>query len=137
MQATIQATTHSAPATSLQVWSGRVTSTLAILFLAFDGAIKVLQLAPAVDASAALGYSASMTLAIGYLLLACLAAYSIPRTATLGALLLTGYLGGAIATHVRAESPAFSLIFPLILGAMLWGGLLLRDARLRAFISNR
>jgi hypothetical protein len=137
MQATMQATTHTAPSPSVQVWSGRIVSALAVLFLAFDGIIKVLQLAPAVDGSAALGYSAGTTLALGYLTLACLAAYLFPRTAPLGALLLTGYLGGAIATHVRAESPAFPIIFPAIIGAMLWGGLTLRDARLRAFVTNR
>ena len=71
---------------------------------------------------------------IGLIELACLAIYAIPRTAVLGAILLTGYLGGAIATQVRAESTLFSIIFPAIIGALIWGGLFLRDARLRALI---
>ena len=129
MQAAMHPTTH--------VWAGRVASALAVLFLTFDGAIKVLQLAPAVEASAQLGYSAPATLGLGLLTLACLGLYLLPRTAPLGATLLTGYLGGAVATHVRLGSPPFSLVFPLLLGALLWGGLALRDARLRAILSPR
>ena len=137
MQATMQATTYSAPVSSVQVWSGRVISALAVLFMVFDGAIKVLQLAAATEGSDALGYSASQILGLGYLTLACVAIYLVPRTASLGALLLTGYLGGAIATHVSAGSPTFSIIFPVIIAAMFWGGLVLRDARLRAYLFNR
>lgn len=74
---------------------------------------------------------------IGLIQLACLAVYVIPRSAILGAILLTGYLGGAVATHLRAGSPLFSLVFPLIIGALVWGGLLLRDARLRALLVGR
>ena len=83
---------------------------------------------------AQLGYPVGLTLGIGVLELACLAAYALRRTAPLGALLLTGYLGGAVATHVRAGSPLFSVVFPLIIGALLWGGLYLRDRRLRALL---
>jgi ABC-type uncharacterized transport system permease subunit len=137
MQATVQAATHATPVIVTRPWMGRAISGLAVLFLIFDGVIKVLQLAPAVDASAQLGYSASATFGLGVLALACLAIYALPRTAILGAVLLTGYLGGAIATHVRLGSPLFSLIFPLILGAMLWGGLYLRDTRLRALVAPR
>ena len=137
MQVTLPATTHSAPSTSLQLSSGRVLSALAILFLAFDGGIKVLQLAAATESSNALGLSASAVLAIGYLELACLAIYAFPRTATYGAVLLTGFLGGAICTQVISNSPTFNIIFPLIIAAFLWGGLLLRDARLRAYLTNR
>ena len=118
-------------------WTGRIISALGVLFLAFDGAIKVLQLAPAVEASAQLGYSAPVTLGLGILTLACLGVYLLPRTAPLGAVLLTGYLGGAVATHVRLGSPPLSLVFPVLLGALLWGGLALRDARLRAVLSPR
>jgi hypothetical protein len=88
-----------------------------------------------VDASAKLGYGAGLTLGIGILELACLAVYLFPRTAPLGALLLTGYLGGAVATHLRAGSPLFSVVFPLLLGALLWGGLALRERRVRALLS--
>ena len=97
----------------------------------------MLQLAPATESFAQLGYPVGLTLGIGVLELACLAAYALPRTAPLGALLLTGYLGGAVATHVRAGSPLFSVVFPLIIGALLWGGLYLRDHRLRALLPSR
>ena len=137
MQAALHTATHTAPVSTARTWTGRIISALAVLFLLFDGAIKVLQLAPAVEASAQLGYSAPVTLGLGVLTLACLAVYLLPRTAPLGAILLTGYLGGAIATHVRLGSPAFSVAFPLLLGALLWGGLSLRDARLRALITSR
>ena len=137
MQATMQATTHSGPFSSVQVWSGRVISALAVLFMVFDGAIKVLQLAAAVEGSETLGYSAGQILGLGYLTLACVAIYLVPRTASFGALLLTGYLGGAIATHVSAGSPTGSIIFPVIIAAMFWGGLALRDARLRDYLFNR
>ena len=135
------AVTH--PATQIttvpaaRAWTGRIISALRVLFLAFDGAIKVLQLAPAVEASAQLGYSAPVTLGLGILTLTCLAVYLLPRTAPLGAVLVTGYLGGAVATHVRLGSPLFAVVFPLLLGALLWGGLVLRDARLRAFLFPR
>ena len=130
--ATMRAMMRTAPVAAPALWAGRVLSALAALFLAFDGAIKVLQLAPAVEGSAQLGYAADVTLGLGCLQLVCLAVYLLPRTAPLGASLLTGYLGGAIATHVRFGSPLFSLVFPVIIGALLWIGLYLRDARVRA-----
>jgi hypothetical protein len=119
---------------SAALWAGRIASALAVLFLIFDGGIKVLQLAPAVEATTQLGYPASLVLIIGAIELACLIVYAIPRTAVLGAILLTGYLGGAIATQLRSGAPAFPVVFPLIIGALLWGGLYLRDQRLRALI---
>ena len=122
------------PAAKTTLWAGRILSALAILFLAFDSIIKVLNLPPAVEATTQLGYAASLVVTIGLIELACLAIYAIPRTAALGAILLTGYLGGAIATQVRAESALFSIVFPLIIGALIWGGLFLRDARLRALV---
>jgi hypothetical protein len=131
MQATIDPTAYPFPATRA-VRIGRTLSALAIAFLALDGGMKALRLAPAVDSSVQLGYAADLILGLGVLELACLALYALPRTAPLGALLLTGYLGGAVATHVRAGSPVFSAIFPAIIGALVWGGLYLRDARLRA-----
>lgn len=137
MQATMYAATYAAPVSSARVWAGRVMSGFAALFLLFDGAIKVLQVPAAVDGSVQFGYRAGLTPAIGALLLACLAVYAIPRTAPFGALLLTGYLGGAVATQVRAESPVFSLIFPVLLGAIVWGGLALRDRRVRALLSQQ
>jgi len=131
------AATQTASAVKTTLWAGRIISLLAVLFLAFDTIIKVLNMAPAVEATTQLGYSASLVIGIGVLELICLAVYVIPRTSVLGAILLTGYLGGAIATQVRAGSPLFSVVFPIIVGAMVWGGLYLRESRLRALVPLR
>ena len=119
------------------IWAGRTLSAIAILYLGFDTMIKLLNLPPAVEATTQLGYRASLVVPIGVIELVCLALYCIPRTAVLGALLLTGYLGGAIATHVRAESGMFPVVFPLIIGVLIWAGLFLRDERLRALMLPR
>lgn len=129
--------TQSDQSAKTAIWSGRIVSALAILFLAFDGGIKALNLAPAVDSTIQLGYPASLVIGIGILELACLAVYCIPRAAVLGAILLTGYLGGAIATQLRAGAPLFSVVFPIILGALIWGGLFAREPRLRALVPLR
>ena len=123
--------THTTPMVKSTLWTGRIISTLVALFLAFDSIIKLLQLAPAVDATTLLGYPASLVLVIGVVETICLAAYVIPRTSLLGAILLTGYLGGAVASQMRVGTPLFQIVFPLIMGALLWGGLLLRDNQLR------
>ncbi len=115
-----------------QVWTGRVLSAIAVLFLIFDGAIKVVNLQPVVDASVQLGLPIDLAPRIGGLLLVCLVIYLIPRTAVIGAVLLTGFLGGAIAIQARVDAPLFSLVLPLLLGALLWAGLYLRDPRVRA-----
>lgn len=114
-------------------WTGRILSGLAVLFLLWDGAIKLMVLAPVAEAFVRLGYSVSLAVAIGILELTCLALYVIPRTSLLGAVLLTGFLGGAVATHVRVEDPLLThTFFPIYVGALVWGGLLLRDERVRA-----
>jgi hypothetical protein len=119
------------------VWAGRVLSGLAVLFLAFDTAVKVLLLPPAVEATARLGYPASSLLVIGLLELACLVVYLVPRTAVAGAVLWTGFLGGAIATHLRLGDPLFShTLFPIYVAALLWGGLWLRDGRVSAMLAS-
>jgi hypothetical protein len=115
--------------------AGRVLTTLAALFLTFDTVIKVLRLAPAVEGTTALGYPVESVLWIGIIELVCLALYLLPRTSVLGALLLTGYLGGAIATHVRVGSPLAShTLFPIYVALVLWGGLYLREHRLRELV---
>lgn len=119
------------------LWAGRVMSAIPAMFLVFDGVIKVMKPAPVTDAFEQLGYSADQAVGIGVLLLAYTAVYAISRTAALGAVLLTGYLGGAIATQVRVNADPFSMVFPIALGAMLWGGLYLRDARLRELFPLR
>lgn len=133
----MQAATQTVLVSKPLLWAGRILSGLAVLFLIFDSVIKVLQLAPAVEATTQLGYPASLVFGLGILELACLAVYLIPRSAVLGTILLTGYLGGAVATNVRAGTPTFNVIFPLIIGALVWGGLFLRDDRLRTLVPLR
>lgn len=121
-----------------RLWAGRVLSWLAVLFLLFDSAGKLLQVQPVINGTIQLGYSRDIVFSLGVILLSCVVAYVIPRTSVLGALLLTGYLGGAVATHVRVENPLFShILFPTYVAALLWGGLILRDARLRSFLPIR
>ena len=116
------------------LWAGRVLSALPALFLLFDAVLKLVKPAPVVEATVALGYPESVIRGLGIVLLACTILYVIPRTAVLGAILLTGYLGGAVATHVRVGDGAFPVVFPVILGALLWGGRYLRDERLRSLV---
>jgi hypothetical protein len=104
------------------------------LFFALDGIGHLMKPAPVVDAFARLGYPLSASVGIGLLLLICSAIYVTPRTSVLGAILLTGYLGGAVSTHVRAGSPLFETMFPVILGLLVWAGLFVRDAELRKVI---
>jgi hypothetical protein len=118
--------------------AGIVGTIVAALFLAFDAILKVLSLAPAVAATTSLGYPAGSVVWIGVIELVCLALYLVPRTAVLGALLMTGYLGGAIATHVRISSPLFThTLFPVYVALLMWGGLYLREPRLRALAPLR
>ena len=117
-------------------WAGRIASGLVISFLIFDSVIKVLALAPAVQATAQLGYPPGVVSGLGILELACLIAYVVPRTSVLGAVLLTGWLGGAIATHFRIGSPLVShTLFPVYVAALIWGGLWLRSERVRQLLS--
>jgi len=131
---------RAAPASTASVWIGRILSGLLIAFLVFDGTIKLVPLQVVTDTMIELGYSGSVDQArlLGVLTLLCTILYAIPRTSILGAILLTGYLGGAMATHLRIGNPLFThLLFGLYLGMMVWGGLYLRDARLRALIPFR
>jgi hypothetical protein len=120
------------------VWMGRVLSGMAVLFLIFDSVIKVIRLPPAIEGTVKLGYPETAVVTIGMIELVCLAIYLVPQTSLLGAILLTGYLGGAIATHVRVGSPLFShTLFPIYVAALIWGGLLLRDEALRTLVPFR
>jgi hypothetical protein len=112
-------------------------STLPVLFMLIDGGMKLVKPRVVVLATVQLGYSEGVILPIGVVLLICTLLYVIPRTAVLGAILLTGYLGGAVATHVRVGAGAWPIVFPIILGVLIWGGLFLRDIRLRALIPLR
>jgi len=136
----MSADTHTAPVSKMSPWAGRIMSGLVILFLAFDAVFKFIKPTPApvVEAFAHVGWSTSLAPVLGIILLVSTALYVIPRTSVLGAILLTGYLGGAIATHLRIGDPLFShVLFPTYLGVLLWGGLYLRDNRLRALLPLR
>jgi hypothetical protein len=119
------------------VWAGRIISALPVLFLLMDGVMKLFKPTLVVEATVRLGYSESTIVPIGIVLLVCTILYIIPRTSVLGAILLTGYLGGAVATHVRFYEGVFVIVFPIIIGVLIWGGLYLRDGRLRALIPLR
>lgn len=133
-------TTQPASASRATVWAGRALSGLVTLFLLFDGGIKLVPIEPVTETMAQLGWpdSAEMARGLGVLTLVCTLLYATPRTAMLGAILLTGYLGGAIATHLRVGSPVVShLLFGVYLGLMVWGGLYLREPRLRRLVPFR
>ena len=120
-----------------QIWAGRIISSLAVLFFIFDGVTKMIKIPQVVEATVQLGYLESHTAWIGILMLVCTAIYVIPPTSVLGAILLTGYLGGAVATHVRAGSGVFPIVFTLIFGVLVWLGLYLREPRLNALVPLR
>jgi hypothetical protein len=121
----------------LRLWSGRTLSGLPALFLLFDGIMKLVKPAFVVETTVKLGFPESAIIPIGIVLLTCTIIYLIPRTAVLGAILLTGYLGGAVATHVNARQGWFEILFPVVFGILLWGGLVLRDGRLNTFVPLR
>ncbi|HEV2499699.1 MAG TPA: DoxX family protein [Terriglobia bacterium] len=125
------------PASKTALWSGRILSALVVLFTLFDGVAKVMKEPHAVQASAQLGYADRLIPVIGIILLICTVIYVIPRTSILGAVLLTGYLGGATASQMRIGSPLFETVFPIIFGVLVWLGLFLREERLRALIPLR
>lgn len=128
----MQSATLTASVPKKWLWAGRIITALTAIFLLFDSSLKLLRLAPAEEATTQLGYPAKLVLAIGIAELVCVVFYLIPRSSIFGAILLTGYLGGATATQVRLENPW--CFFPVVLGVLVWGGLFLRDERLRALL---
>jgi DoxX-like family len=128
----MQAVMETVPVSKSQLWASRILSGLAAAFLLLDGVMKLVKPAPVVEGTLQLGYPESVILPLGVVLTICTLLYLAPGTTTLGAILLTGYLGGAVATHVRVGGGVFPILFPVLLGAVLWGGLYLRDGRLRA-----
>src|SRR5438309_1292125 len=131
----MQLSSQTAPISRKSLWAGRIMTALPLLFLLIDGAAKLAKPAPVVEGTVKLGYSETVIIPLGIVLLSCTILYAIPRTSVLGAILLTGYLGGAVATHVRVGDPLFThILFPVYLGVLIWGGLYLRDGRLRALI---
>ncbi|NOJ46891.1 DoxX family protein [Bradyrhizobium archetypum] len=128
------------PASTHARWVGRILSGLVIVFLMFDGAIKLVPWPIVTETMDRMGYGSSDALmrGLGAISIVCTVLYAIPPTSILGAILLTGYLGGAIASHVRIGSPLFThTLFGLYLGLMLWGGLWLRDRNLQGLIPFR
>ena len=126
---------QTAPVSKKRLWAGRIMSALPALFLLVDGIAKLAKPAPVVEGTVKLGYPETVIVPLGIILLTCTILYVIPRTSVLGAILLTGYLGGAVATHVRVGDPLFThVLFPVYLGVLIWGGLYLRDDRLPALI---
>jgi DoxX-like family len=117
-----------------RLWAGRIISLVTALFLLVDAIMKLVKPAPVVEATVRLGYAESVIIGLGIVLLISTVLYLIPTTSVLGAILLTGYLGGAVATHVRVQEGWFSIIFPVVFGALLWLGIYLRNDRLRAVV---
>jgi hypothetical protein len=122
---------------SKRLWGSRIMSGLPALFLLVDGGMKLFKPPVVVEATTQLGYPVSVIVGLGLVLLASTLLYLTPRTAILGAVLLTGYLGGAVATQVRVAAGLFNIVFPVLLGALLWGGLWLRDRRLQGLLPLR
>jgi len=128
--------TRSDRATSSQwLWAGRIVTGLTTLFMLADGIMKIVKPAAVLEASVQMGYPVATLTGIGLALITCTLIYVIPRTSIFGALLLTGYLGGAVASQVRAGSGWFELIFPVLFAILVWGGLWLRDHRLRSILA--
>lgn len=119
-----------------RLWAGRILSGAAALFCLMDGGMKLFKPPFVVKATLELGYPESAIVGIGVVLLACTILYLIPRTAIMGAVLLTGYFGGAVATYVRISGPLFNTLFPVLFGCSVWGGLYLHDKSLRFVLSS-
>jgi hypothetical protein len=127
--------THDVPVSSKRLWAGRIVSFLPALLLLFSGTMKLLRVPAVIEGMAHYGYPEHLLLSIGMLEIGCTIVYMIPRTAILGAILMTAYLGGATATNVRVGDPSF--IGPVLAGVLIWAGLYLRDGRLSALIPMR
>jgi hypothetical protein len=124
------------PPSKKRVWAGRILTAIPVLFLLFDTIIHLLNIRPVVEGLAQLGYPSDLGPTLGVIQLVALVVYLVPRSALFGAILWTGYLGGAIATHVRVDNPLFShVLFPVYVALLLWGGLYLRDRRLRSAVA--
>ena len=133
----MESNTQTTNAPKGMLWTGRAISWFFSLMFLFDGVAHLMKPAPVAEAFARLGYPLSTSVEIGVLLLVSVVVYLIPKTAVLGAILLTGYLGGAVATHVRAGSTLFETVFPVIFGGLVWLGIFLREPRLRSLIPLR
>jgi hypothetical protein len=133
----VQSLTQAGPVSKGRLWTGRIITALVVLFLLFDSITKVMKVRAVMEASAQLGYPANAIFTIGIILLVCTVFYIIPQTAVLGAILLTGYLGGAVAANLRIGSSMFNTLFPIVFAALAWTGIFLRESRLGALIPFR
>jgi hypothetical protein len=130
--------TQSSPVSKTRLRAGWIMTGLPVLFLLFDTVIHFMNIPPVVEAFTQLGYPASIARGLGIVELVCLVLYVMPRSSVLGAILLTGYVGGAVASNLRVGNPLFShVLFPVYIGILLWGGLYLREDRLRMLIPLR
>jgi hypothetical protein len=133
----VQSLTQAGPVSKGRLWTGRIISAVVVLFLLFDSITKVMKVRAVIEASAQLGYPANTIFTIGIILLVCTVFYIIPQTAVLGAILLTGYLGGAVAANLRISNAMFNTLFPIVVAALMWTGIFLRESRLGALIPFR
>lgn len=134
----MQSTIETSPPSKKRLWTGRIIMSLIVLLLLLDASGKLMRLAPVIEGTVQLGYPESAVFSIGLIQFICIVLYMIPRTSILGAILLTGYLGGAVATHVRIGNPLFThVLFPIYVGVFIWAGLFLLDSRLRILIPLR
>lgn len=129
--------TQIVPASKTTPWAGRILTTIPVLFLLFDGLGKMTKVAPVMEACAQLEIPERVVPGLGVVLIVATLIYAFPQTSALGAIVLTGYLGGATWTHVRMGGPVFPIVFPSLVAAMIWGGLYMREPRLRALIPVR
>jgi len=138
MEATMERNlTTAATLSNKRLIAGYIVGAIPVVFLLMDGVMKLFKPAFVVNGTVELGYNASVIVPLGVVLTSCTILYIIPRTAVLGAILLTGYLGGAVATHVRVGNGAFEILFPVIVGTLVWGGLYLRDSRISDLLPFR
>lgn len=122
---------------STRTWTGRIVLALPVLFLAVDAVVKLLRIGPVVESFNELGYPQNLALAIGLIEAICLLVLLIPRTSVIGAVLLTGYLGGAVATHLRIGNPLAShILFPVYIGILIWAGMALIDSRIVRLVAG-
>ena len=133
----MQSLTQASSVSKGRLWTGRIISAVVVLFLLFDSITKVMKVRAVIEASAQLGYPVSAIVTIGIILLVCTVFYIIPQTAVLGTILLTGYLGGAVAANLRIGSAMFNTFFPIVFAALAWVGIFLRESRLGVLIPFR
>jgi hypothetical protein len=131
----MESSIHTGPSSYKRIWAGRIVTALPVLFLLFDGTIHIMRIPAVVEGFAKAGFPISTAVPLGIIEIVCIILYVLPRTSVLGAILLTGYLGGAVATNVRQQLPMLGYVLaPVYVAIFLWGGLWLRDDRVRSLI---